>query len=196
MKQTNTNRLAPVRPPQPGSARGYTLLETVVVLTLLALLISLVAASVFGGLKRSRLDSDVAQFARTMRLAAEQAVLTGETFAVAIEIYDGYYEIYEDNDENVNGANGDIEPLIERQSLDRCWIDEIEFEDGSRVYSGEVVFRATPEGWKDSLIFRIKDRDDRWRYIRCDKFTTNVTVARKPLELLQPQESLSMRTSL
>jgi len=181
----------------PGKIRGgagYTLLESVVILAVLALLTSIVSVSVFGSYMHRRLDADVAAFARTLRLAAEHAVLQGETFAVVIEVYDGKYSVYPANPENDYFDND--ETLLEPQRLERCWIDEIEFEDGSPQYSGEVVIQATPQGWAGSILVHLLDKDDRARYLRLDKLTTNVVVDRNELSLLEPQKNVYMLSPL
>lgn len=175
-------------------ALGYTLLETVVVLVVVVLLISIVSVTYFGNLMQRRLDADVAAFARTLRLAAEHAVLRGESFAVVIGVYDGEYVVYPAKPDNFYTDSDD--PLVEPQRLNRCWIDEIEFEDGSTQYSGQVILQATPQGWGGALIFHLLDKDDRARYLRCDKYTTNVVVDRQPLYLLEPQTKVSIFSPL
>ncbi len=164
-------------------------------LTLIGLLLSLVATTFFGGIGRAHLDADVGTFARTLRTAAEHAILTGKTYEVFIEIYDGYYTVTEAPEEAQGGAEP-AEPLVEKQSLDLSWIDEVEYEDGSRQYSQNMTLRATAKGWEQAVLFRIVDENDRWRYVRCDRFTANVAVSRQPLELLAAQDEVSLSSPL
>lgn len=164
-------------------------------LTLVGLLLGLVGTTYYGTIGRVHLDADVGQYARTLRTAAEQAILTGKTYEVFIEIYDGYYTVMEAPEEEEAGAEP-AEPLVERQSLDLSWIDEVEYEDGSRQYSQDMTLRATPRGWEQAVLFRIVDKDNRWRYVRCDRFTAHVAVSRHPLELLAAQDEVSMSSPL
>ena len=172
------------------STRGSTLLEALFVVAILALMISLVVVDFTGMIRRSRLDEDVARFSRTMRLTAEQAVLRGRDLAVVVEITDGYYTVYEANEENRYG--GELEPVIAQQSLDRCYIDQTDFEDGTHQYSGELILRATPEGWATSIVLNLRGIYDRQRFVRYDRATTRVIVARQPLYLPEPQEQVYM----
>jgi len=173
---------------------AYTLLETVVILAVMSLLFTLVSVTFFGRLAQKRLDADVAEFARNLRLAAEHAVLKGETYAVVIDVYDGRYAVYPTDESGENLL--EERPLLEPRLLQRCWIDEVEFEDGSTQYSGQIIIRATPQGWSGSVLMHLADKDDRQRDLRLDKLTTNVVLARERLQLLEPQRNLSLHTPL
>ena len=179
---------------QIGRSDGVSLVETVVVLVILLLLVTMISPSVLGMGERAELDEDLKRFGRTLRLTAEEAVKTGKTLAVVIDVMDGYYTVYEANDDN--RYNGDQEAVIETSSLDKCWIDEIIFEDGSHQYSGELFLRATPHGWGGSVLLNIIDKDDRARFVRCDRATTRVLVKRQPLGMLEAREEVSMTSRL
>jgi len=169
---------------------GFTLLETVVVLVIMALMLGIVVGNVFGYLQQLRLNEDVSRFARTLRLSSEEAVMRGREIAVVIEVLDGYYTVYEANDNNIYREIDT--PIIERQGLDICWIDKINHEDGTNQYSGELILRATPGGWNRSVVFDLIDKEGRRRFLRCDHLTTRVIESKQPLELLEPREQVSM----
>ena len=169
---------------------GFTFLEAIVVVALLALMVTLAAVNLFGAYERARLDRDVARFARTLRLVTEQAVFRGRELAVAIEVTDGYYTIYETDGQGQ--FDPDAEPLIDRQSLDYCYIDDMEFADGSHQYSGEVVLYATPQGWSGSVIFNLIGLNEQRLFLTCRSSTTQVIVDNKPLEMPRPQQTVSI----
>jgi len=160
----------------------------VVVIALLLLLVSLVSVDLHGRLRQVRADRDATRFARTLRLAAEEAILRRQSLVVVIEVYDGYYTVYEANAKN---EYYDAEPLLPRASLDHYWIDQIEFDDGSQQYSGEVIITVGPEGFPSSLLFHLVDRDDRRMYVRCDRFTPRVVWAAQPLEMPEVRAAVS-----
>ena len=160
---------------------------------LLALAMSIVALDLFGMIGRSVFDKDVGRFARTLRVTAEQAIFRGETLAVVIDVRDGYYTVYEANSED---RYDDLEPLIDRKGLDECYIETIEFADGSHQFSGELILHATAEGWESSWLFELIDLDERLRWLRCDGFTPRVVVDNQPLEMLEAHSELSMSSSL
>ena len=173
---------------------GFTFLETIVVVALLALMVTIAAVNLFGTYERARLGRDVARFARTLRLATEQAIFRGRDLAVAIEVTDGYYTIYEIDDQG--HFDPDAEPLIARQSLDYCYIDDMEFADGSHQYSGEVVLYATPQGWSGSVIFNLIGLNEQRLFLTCRSATTQVIVANQPLEMPKPQQSVSIASPI
>ena len=173
--------------------RGYTLFEAVVVMALLILMFSLVSVNIFSRIKQTRMNEDVGRFARTLRIAAREAVMRQKDLLVVVDVYDGYYSLYVDDPEEPYSEAS--EPLLDPEQLSFCWIDEIEFEDGSRQYSGQLRLRATPRGWSGSrlmkLVYEKRGSDLRMeRYLRCDRFTTRVTVSRKPISLPQAKPRL------
>lgn len=173
-------------------AGGLVLLELIVISLILLLLISLVSVSVIGAIRRVRLDEDIAQFARTLRLASDQAVFSKKNFTVVIEVMDGYYTVYGEKEKK----NDRPPRLIDTQRLKWSYIESVEFEDGTHQYAGKINLMATPQGWNHSILFNlIDDRNEQRRFIRCDRFTSRTTVSRQPLEMWQPRKSVTWRPS-
>ena len=180
---------------------GYVLIELIVVFLIIGLLLSFALPNAFDRIRQTRLEDDVSQFARTLRTVTEQAILRGKELAVVIDVTDGYYTVYEsqreDMDENELDESEEDMPIIDRQGLDLCYIEQIDFEDGSHQYSGDLIMYATAQGWKASVVFNlIDDRDERRRFVRCDRLTARVVVSRQPLEMIEPQAEVSMNSTL
>ena len=175
--------------------RGHTFLEAMIAVAIVALVMGIVSVNLFGMMERSRLNKDVGDFARTLRLTAEQAITRGQKLAVVIDVIDGYYSVYEANEENIYDAD-EIEPLIERQSLDYCYIDDIEFQDGSRQYSGELILYADRQGWTATTIFSLLGLKEQLRFIVCEQVTPRVRVSNQVPDLLLGQEDVSMTTPI
>ncbi|MHA1565366.1 MAG: hypothetical protein ACTSX7_08655 [Alphaproteobacteria bacterium] len=170
--------------------RGHTLVEALCAIALLALFTGFIGPNVLDSIERARVDEDVADFARTLRRATEQAVFRNRNYVILIEVIDGYYTIYEADSEGVIAE--DAEPLLERSVLDRVYIDEIEHEDGSHQYGSELVLHATPEGWKSSVLLVLLDPDERIRFLRCDRLTSRVAVSRQPLFMLPAKSDVAL----
>ena len=169
-------------------------METVVVLAILMIMLGMVAVDIFGRITQWRLNEDVGQFVHTLRKTAEHAIMSGQTFAVVIGFYDGSYGVYP-VDENRRYRPGTA-PIIEPQRLERCLIERITLEDGSDMYSGDVIMYATPQGWNMSIAYSLRDKDYRWRYVRCDRLTTHVVFDNKQLDLMEPRLNVSMLSPL
>jgi type II secretory pathway pseudopilin PulG len=200
--KTSTTQTLPVRLSKklPGIHRGYrhcrqaikglVLLELVVVFAIIAMLVGIVVMGPVLRTRRASIDRDVFQFVHTLRSTAEYAMFTGSECIVVIDIYGGYYSVYETADEE---EYYDLSPLMEPGSLDICWIQQVGFEDGTNQYSGELIVHAGSQGWRKSLVFDlIDDRNELQRFVRCDHNTTNVLSSNQPLELLEPQEAVGL----
>ncbi|MCP4707819.1 MAG: type II secretion system protein [Planctomycetes bacterium] len=180
----------------PDKTAGYTLLETIVVLTILMIIITLVSMDVFGRIKQWRINEDASRFAQMLHLGAEHSVYTNRTHVAVIRVSDGSYTIYPTN-ENKEFQRG-VRPLIPREYLKYCEFDVVKFEDGSSQFSGEVLIYISPKGWQASVLFEMSDRNDetRRRFVRCDRFTTRVRYNNQPLELIEARANLTMYSSL
>jgi len=193
---------------------GYVLIELVLVFFIMVLLMTIVLPDAINVIQQAQLDEDVAQFARTLRTTAELAILYGYELHVVIDVMDGYYTVYdfhskkdkEYDDKAVEGQGEEYEvyydesenePLIAEQRLNRCFIEQINLDDGTHQFSGEYILRATPRGWERSQVFNlIDDRDKQQRWVRCDRTTVRVEVSRKPLEIPEPLEEVSIMSEM
>jgi hypothetical protein len=170
--------------------RGLVLLEIIVVFAIIAMLIGIVVMDPVLRTRRASIDRDVSLFANTLQSTVEYAMFTGSECIVVIDIYGGYYSVYETADEE---GYYDLSPLMEPGSLDICWIQQVGFEDGTNQYSGELIVHADSQGWKRSLVFDlIDDRNELQRFVRCDHNTSNVLSSKQPLELPEPQEEVGL----
>jgi len=168
------------------------LIELMLAMTLVAFLSGLAFVNVNETVRRARLDNDVGRFTRTLRTAADYAAYSGKTVAVVLDVTDGYYTVYEANAKD-SYDDMDIEPIMEQQALDWCYIEEVELEDGSKQYSGEIILHVTPRGWGASVLFYLlDDRNNLHRFVRCDRFTPRVVQSRTPVYLLETHEELSL----
>ena len=177
-----------------GPRAGYTLIETLFAVVILVILVSIVAVNLPGVIRKSRFDRDVAQFSQTLRIAAEQAIFRNQRLAIVIDVYDGYYTVYPANEQD--RYTDELEPLIDRQGLDHCYIDDIEFEDGSHQYSGELIMYATPTGFGATVLMTLVDLDQQYLFLSCNRLTTQAVVAPQPPDVPLPQTELSLSTPI
>lgn len=172
-----------------------TLLEAVLVIGIVAMLVGMVSLSVVSRVRQTHFQEDLGRFARTLRITAEHAILSGQNLVVVIQVYDGKYTVFPANAEDLYDAD-DTEPLIDEQVLDKNYIDDIEWEDGSKQYSGELILRATPQGWKRSVVLTLLDMDESPHALRCEQMTPRVVLSQRPLEIPETYTNLSIDTPL
>ncbi len=204
-------------------SQGLVLIELILVVMIILLMLSIALPNLLRGREQRDLNEDVKKFVKTLRQTAEAAMLEGRYFDILIDITDGYYTVYEINAEvkkNADDATRGPEfnktidgvdvpwdaaspdfttmtPVIERQGLDECYIEQILFLNAATQYSGELILHATPSGWKQSVVFDLIDVPNKnWRFVRCDAMTARVTYSAFPLELLETRESVSMTNVL
>ena len=74
---------------------GLVLVEIVLVFLIISLMLGIAVPYSIKVVRKTRLDADIARFARTLRKTAELAVLYGRELDVVVDITDGYYTIYD-----------------------------------------------------------------------------------------------------
>ena len=173
---------------------GYTLMEALLVLGIMSIVLALVLPNLFGMLRGYLFKEDAGRFVNTLRMASQEAVYRGKSIAIVIDIADGFYTVYEATANDVYGD--DVMPLIDRQSLEACYIEELEFADGSRSFSGVVILYADPQGWRDNWMFTLIDLDERRRWVRCDLSTARVVSESQPLEVPSSYSEVSMSSAI
>ena len=159
-------------------------------LALMSLLAAFTMVNVIDNIERARVDEDIADFARAMRIAAQQAIFHNRNYVILIEVTDGYYTIYEADNQGL--IDEDAQPLLDTAVLDRVYIEEIEYEDGSHQYGNELILHATPQGWKSSVMMILLDPEERIKFLRCDRLTTKVVVSSQPLTMLAARSDVSI----
>ncbi|MBI9017429.1 MAG: hypothetical protein JEZ07_09245 [Phycisphaerae bacterium] len=201
-----------------NSAKGMTLLELSVIMTIIALTLAIVPFKSAENIRKTDVSQDVQQFADTMRDIAEHAVLTGKSFELVLDITDCVYNVYEAGPENQQDEQKktDISELTDDELLEFedddllldedekesifedltmliSFIEEIEFSDGSRQYSGELIMRATPGGWDKSVLFQTMDDENEYmNFIRLDEGTPRVTVSEFDLEIQESKKNVGI----
>lgn len=80
---------------QPQASAGFTLLELLVVLTLIGIMLSLAVLSV-GGQRDKQLRHEIVRIKQVMRLAHEEAVLNRSLLAIRFHPHAYEFEIYDD----------------------------------------------------------------------------------------------------
>jgi type II secretory pathway pseudopilin PulG len=140
------------RPARRASARqgvraaAFTLVELILVMTMLGLLILLVQTNLFGVLRRQGFKSQVQDFVSTMQMAASSAAESGRRYEVIVDPTDQSYLLREITSSDLSEVLEE-EIITEGQFGSNCRLSYIEFDDGDYTNSERSKFRIGPAGW-------------------------------------------------
>jgi len=125
---------------------AFTLVELIVVLTMLGLLVLLVQTNLFGVLRRQGFKSQVQDFVSTMQMAASSAAETGRRYEVIVDPAEQSYLLREITSSDLSEVLEE-EIITEGRFGNNCRLSYIEFDDGDYTNSERSKFRIGPAGW-------------------------------------------------
>jgi type II secretory pathway pseudopilin PulG len=127
-------------------AHAFTLIELILVMTMLSLLILLVQTNLFGVLRRQGFKAQVQDFVSTMQMAAASAAENGRRYEVLIDPTEQSYLLREITSTNLSEVLEE-EIVTEGQFGNNCRLSYIEFDDGDSTNNERSKFRVGPAGW-------------------------------------------------
>jgi len=173
---------------------GFTLVELSAVSIVFMIIVFMVGAKVVNVNRKIKLQQDLNQFAHTLSMMVEESILRGKAYVAVIDITDGYYSVYFDND---YALNDDAETVLPEGRLREWYIENIVFDDDTKDLDGVIKLRATSTGWASGVTITFYDSlDKEVRYLQCERLTNRVSIAKRPMEFVEPQKSVSMTESL
>ncbi len=125
---------------------AFTLVELIVVLTLLGLLVMMAMTNLFGVLRRQSFKSQVQDFVSTMQMAAFSAAENGRRYEVIIDPTDQSYLLREITSSDLSEVLEE-EIITQGQFGSNCRLSYVEFDDGDYTNSERSKFRTGPAGW-------------------------------------------------
>jgi prepilin-type N-terminal cleavage/methylation domain-containing protein len=134
---------------RPGLARirGFTLVEFIVVIALLALLVLLAQVNLFGVLRRSTFRSQVQDFISTMQMAASSAAESRRRYEIIIDLAEQSYLLRQITSSNLSDV---LEEEVVTQGWfgNNCRVAYVEFDDGDYTNEDRAKFRIGHAGWQ------------------------------------------------
>ncbi len=127
-------------------APAFTLIELILVMTMLSLLILLVQTNLFGVLRRQGFKSQVQDFISTMQMAASSAAENGRRYEMIIDPTEQSYLLREITSTDLSEVLEE-EIITEGQFGTNCRLSYIEFDDGDYTNAERSKFRVGPAGW-------------------------------------------------
>lgn len=136
--------------------RGFSLIEMLAVLLILALIAGTVAISLGGAAQRARLEDAVSRFTHYERSTRERAQAQGESLQLVFELKTGRVERVTENSQKVNGRPLDLPQGFEIQQM---WTRE------ERILDGEVGMLYGSNGCTASYAVMISGLDGQATWI-------------------------------
>jgi prepilin-type N-terminal cleavage/methylation domain-containing protein len=133
----------------PSCARidAFTLVELIIVMSILSLLILLAQVSLFGVLRRSTFRSQVQDFISTMQMAASNATESRRRYEIIIDLREQSYLLRQITSSNLSDV---LEEEIIAQGWfgNNCRVAYVEFDDGDYTNEDRAKFRVGHAGWQ------------------------------------------------
>ena len=172
----------------PGGPRagGFTLVELIVVITVLALFVLMVQLNLFGALQRSSFKAQVQGFVSTIQMAASGAAETGRRYEVIVDVSEQTYLLREITGSNLSEIL-DEEIIVEGQFGDSCRVSYVEFDDGEYTNDGQAKFRLGHAGWMYAGKIVLLDENEQPHTGAVSRLTPIVQLVDGDLELMRPK---------
>jgi len=193
--KTSSARIADLSPSASGVARpiaprrhsaAFTLIELIVVLSMLALFVLVAQVSLFGALRRSEFNSQVQGFISIMHMAASAAAETGRRYEVIVDVADQSYLLRQITSSNLADVRDD-EIIAQGQFGGNCYVSYVEFDDGDFVNDGKAKFRAGHSGWNYGGKVVFIDDGEQAHTVAVSRLTPIVELIDGDAELMKPK---------
>jgi Tfp pilus assembly protein FimT len=144
---------------QPGSVlvrsgcvcvEAFTLVELLVVMSLISLLVIIAQVNLFDVLRRNTFKAQVQGFVSLMQMAASHAAESGNRYEMIIDLSDQSYLLRELTGSDLTAPVQEEQIIAQGAFQGKCRIAYVEFDDGTYANtSGERTrFRAGHAGWQ------------------------------------------------
>ncbi len=134
--------------PTPTSrvTRAFTLVELLVMTSILALFVLIAQGNLLGALRKSRFEGQVQSFISTMQMAAAAASENGGRYEVIVHLGDQTYLLRRISGTNLSDVL-DEEIITQGQFGAHCHASYVEFDDSTFTNDAMAKFRVSPAGW-------------------------------------------------
>ena len=165
---------------------GFTLVEMLVVVSVLALLVSWAQFSLFGTLRRSSFKAQVQGFVSAMQMAASGAAETGRRYEVIVDLNEQAYLLRRITGSDLSEVF-DEEIIVDGQFGDSCRVSYVEFDDGEYTNEGKAKFRVGHAGWMYGGKIVFLDENEQSHTVAVGRLAPIVQLIEGDPELMRPK---------
>ncbi len=134
--------------PHCAHAKAVTLVELLVVLSLLSLLVAMAQVSLFGVLRRHTFKAQVQDFVSTMQMAISNACETGRRYEMIINLAEQSYLLREMTDSDLTSEPQAEQIITQGAFRGNCRCAYVEWDDGTYTNQDKGKFRTGHAGWQ------------------------------------------------
>ena len=167
-------------------AGGFTLVELIVVITILALFVMMAQLNLFGALQRSTFKAQVQDFISTMRMAATGAAETGRRYEVIVDVSEQTYLLREITSSDLSEVL-DEEIIVNGQFGSSCRVSYVAFDDGEYTNDGQAKFRIGRAGWMYAGKIVLLDENEQSHTVVISRLNPIVQLIDGDPELMRPK---------
>ncbi len=178
-------------------AHALVLIELIVVISMLALLVSITAVNLTGSVFRTRFDRQAHDFMTALKMAQDFAAQSNTRYAVLIDIDERtytlkpFYEIFE-------GTPVEEQPIATGCFTDDFQLEYVRFDDGQDTRNVEsnaqeiyrIWLMTGQSGWQNGAHIGLLDDDGNPYTVVMNRLNRTITMHPGELEMLEPLDEL------
>ncbi|MBI4576985.1 MAG: prepilin-type N-terminal cleavage/methylation domain-containing protein [Planctomycetes bacterium] len=161
-----------------GRSRGFSLIELVLVVSVIALALTFALPNLVGRTPRYALRAAGREVGATIQLARSQAVLDGESYGVRYDVSEGTFRVLLPEGLSQKGSDAG---LSLRRLDPEVRLESIVTPDGKGHDGGEVDIELTPTGTAGSHIVILSNTNDERLYVKFHALVGTLTFSSDPL---------------
>lgn len=165
--------------------QGFTLIEMVIVVSILGLFVSIASVNLFGALRANSFRAILQDLVRCMQMAAYSAAESGRYYELIIDLPEQSYTLRQI-------TNADLSEVLPEQIIQeglftqRCRVVYVQFDDGQATSRDRAKFRVGPKGWQYGGKIVVADERDHYHTILVGRLSRTVKVLDGDVELPMP----------
>lgn len=173
--------------------RGFTLVELIVVVSIMGLLILVAQLNLFGSLQRSNFKAQAQGFISALQMAASGAAQTGRRYEIIVDVSEQTYLLREITGTDLSEIL-DEEIIVTGQFGTSCRVSYVEFDDGEYTNDGQAKFRVGHGGWMYAGKIVLLDENEQPHTAVVSRLTPVVQLVNGDPELMHPKSEREVPT--
>ncbi|MGD2094398.1 MAG: type II secretion system protein [Phycisphaerales bacterium] len=194
-KKSNVTRSSPgiseEQYPVLNARRGFTMIELMVVIVVVALFAFMAQVHLFGLLRKGTFKAQVQDLISTMQMAARAAAESDRRYEVIVDLPAQKYVLRQITSPDLSQVLEE-EIIIENFFSENCRAYYVWFDDGEFTNDDRAKFRAGHSGWQYGGKIVLLDENEQPYSIVVNRMNRMITLERGDVELIGPKTKNEM----